>query len=491
MSRPRSIAVVGGGLTGLTATHRLGEFVTARNLPIDVTLFEAGPRLGGLIGTQHIDGHVVETGADSFITNKPWAVDLCKRLGLEDQLIRTNREYQRSFILHEGRPVQTPEGFELLVPRKLRALLASPFLTAQGKLDAANEAFVPPNMDDTDESLADFTRRRFGQEMLERIVQPMVGGIYTADPEQLSMRATLPRFVDMEREYGSLLRAVWQERGSSLTDGDFGESDPPSGISGARYGLFASLKDGMSTLLDALEQRVRLSAHVETDTSIQSVIPLPSCGYELTTSGGDSRSVDGVILALPAYQAGQLIREWDGTLADRLLQILYASSAIVVTAHRLSDVRHPLDAFGLVIPHVEHRRILAVSFLSRKFEGRSPEGTVQLRTFVGGAMQPEQLDQDDESLMGMVLEELQDIFGVEGEPLFRCVTRYDRAMPQYHVGHLDLVADIEQREAGHVGFALAGNAYRGVGMPDSIHSGEQAAQRVLTQLMATDGSSSP
>ncbi|MEZ6053694.1 MAG: protoporphyrinogen oxidase [Planctomycetaceae bacterium] len=482
MNGTRSIAVVGGGLTGLAAAHHLGELIEAKQLPIEVTLFEASSRVGGVFGTLHIDGHIVETGADSFITNKPWAADLCKRLGLEDQLISTNSEYQRSFILYEGRPVQTPDGFELLVPRKLRALLSSPFLSPQGKLDVANEAFVPPRTDEADESLADFTRRRFGQEMLDRIVQPMVGGIYTANPEHLSMQATLPRYVNMEREHGSLLRAVWQERTSSEQDGSGGEMDPPSGISGARYGLFASLKDGMSRLLDALEQRVRSIARVELESPVLSVAPQSSGGYRVTTSGGEASTFDGLILALPAYRSGQLITEWDTSLAERLSQIPYASSAILVSAHNLSDIEHPLNAFGLVIPHQEKRKVLAVSFLSRKFKGRSPDETIQLRTFVGGAMQPELFERDDASLIAMVRKELRDILGVRGEPLFHHLARYERAMPQYHVGHLDLVADIERREAEHRGLALAGNAYRGVGVPDSVHSGEQAAARVFNEL---------
>ncbi len=475
------IAVVGGGLSGLAAAHRLGELANAQQRRIDVTLLEAGPRLGGLIGTQHIDGHIVELGADSFITNKPWAVNLCERLSLTDQLISTNPRYQRSLILLEGHPVPTPEGFELLLPRQLKSLLSSPFLSLPGKLQVANEAFMPPKLDNADESLADFVRRRFGQELLDRIVQPMVGGIYTADPEHLSMRATLPRFVQREQQHGSLLRSVWYERRIALHSSDV-EDLTPSGISGARYGLFVSLKGGMSQLLTTLGQRVQKSAHVITHAVVKAIEPIPEGGSLLTTIDGERQPFDAVILALPADRAGELVRSWDAELSTRLSRIPYASSAIVVTAHRLTDITHPLDAFGLVIPHAEGRRVLAVSFLSRKFAGRSPDGTVQLRTFVGGAMQPQWLEQDDDSLVHMVREELQALLGVQGEPLFQRVARYERAMPQYHVGHLDLVTEIESLQQRHPGFALAGNAYRGVGIPDSIHSGEQAAERVFSTL---------
>ncbi|MGD9855506.1 MAG: protoporphyrinogen oxidase [Planctomycetaceae bacterium] len=487
MTGPRSIAVIGGGITGLAAAHRLGELAAARHAPIEVTLFEASGRVGGVFGTESLAGHTVETGADSFITNKPWALELCRRLGLEERIITTNPRYRRSLILYRGQPQPTPDGLELIVPRSLRSLFASPLLSQAGKFAVAAEPFVPAKSVAADESLADFVRRRMGPEMLERIVQPLVGGIYTSDPEHLSMQATLPRFVQMEREHGSLLRAVSQERDASGSDSfpvtSMG-SDPPS-ISGARYGLFVSLRGGMSELLDALEACVRKSAYVELNTAVRAIEPLADGGYRLTPAAGDVRTFDGVIVALPAYRAAALVSDWDAQLAGHLDRIPYASSAIVVTGHRLADIAHPLDAFGLVVPHVEGRRILAVSFLSRKFEGRSPEGTVQLRTFVGGAMQPDVLQQDDAALVAMVREELRDLLGVTGEPLFQRIARYERGMPQYHVGHLDLVAAIEARERSHVGFALAGNAYRGVGIPDSIHSGETAVERIFNFLTSS------
>lgn len=477
-SPPSRIAIIGGGISGLAAAHRLIELADEHDQRVDVTLFEATDRLGGVFGTQTIDGFTVETGADSFITNKPWAVNLCERLGLGDQLIGTNEQFRRSLILHDSRPVPTPDGFELLVPRKLRALLSSPFLSMEGKLRAAAEAFVPPRTDPTDESLADFVRRRFGQEMLDRIVQPMVGGIYTSDPERLSMAATLPRFVEMERRHGSLLRAVWSERHQAASD------EPPDDIpSGARYGLFVTLVGGMSELLNTLDHRLRFHTTIQLSTRVATVIPGNDGKITLTADDQPNEPFDAVILAVPTYIAADLVHPWDSELSARLNQIEYASSAIVVTGHRLADISHPLDAFGLVIPHCEGRRILAVSFLSRKFPGRAPEGHVQLRTFVGGAMQSELLAMEDAALITMVREELQSLLDVEGEPSLAVVTRYDRAMPQYHVGHQQRVAAIEAAAAKHSRLALAGNAYHGVGLPDAIHSGEQAAERVFRSIV--------
>jgi oxygen-dependent protoporphyrinogen oxidase len=322
-------------------------------------------------------------------------------------------------------------------------------------------------------------------------VQPIVGGIYTSDAEKLSMQATLPRFVRMERTHGSLLRAVWEERRqcSRASPASAGDAAPASGdpaelhISGARYGLFASLAGGMSELLDALEGRIRASAHIELKSAVASLEPLSTGGYRLSAEGRPAADFEGVVLALPAYCAARLISPWDPVFAEELDHILYASSAIAVTGHALRDIHHPLDAFGLVVPRVENRRILAVSFLSRKFAGRSPEGTVQLRTFVGGALQPELLQQDDASLLAMVLEELREILGVGGKPLFHYIARYERAMPQYHVGHREQIAAIEGLERAHPRLTLAGNAYHGVGIPDCIHSGEQAAERLMQSFL--------
>ena len=257
--RAPRIAVVGGGITGLAAAHRLIELARAAQRPIDLVLYEASDRLGGVFGTRRIGEYVVETGADSFITDKPWAIDLCRRLGLESRLIPIDPRYRRALILHHGRTQPVPEGLNLLAPSSVRGLLRSPLLSVAGKLRAALEYFVPRGGDSDDESLASFVRRRFGREMLERIAQPIVGGIYTADPEQLSLAATLPRFLQMERESGSLIRAARRARGRR----------PAADASGARYGLFVSLQDGMSELPDALAARVRADARIECGRGIE------------------------------------------------------------------------------------------------------------------------------------------------------------------------------------------------------------------------------
>ena len=508
---PRRIAIIGGGLSGLAAAHRLMELTQPASLPAssrcEITLLEAGPRLGGIVGTTHLNGYLIDTGADSFLTNKPGAIGLCRRLGLEDKLVATDPRYRGVHVVCEGRPVPVPTGFQLLSPTAIWPMLTTPILSPWGKLRLLMESCVPSRIarDATelaDESLASFVRRRFGREVLERLVQPLVGGIYTSDPEQLSLAATLPRFLEQEREFGSLIRAARAAKSNESTRG--AQSRPATSSdqtsSGARYGLFTGLAGGMEDLLAALRSRVEAGCTVKLNTRVTAIQrPLTNpqreqgvfrsaasaSPFRLTLSDGTHHSFDAVIVATTTHHAALLLDGLAPELATELRQIEYASSAIVVTGHRLADVAHPLDSFGLVVPHRERRRILATSFSSRKFPKRAPAGSVLLRTFVGGAMQPELNDLPDDELLRIVQSELNELLGVRGEPELSLVVRYPRAMPQYHVGHLDRVARIEALTARHSGLALAGNAYRGVGIPDAIQSGESAAERTLAKLGLT------
>ena len=471
-SKTWHVAVIGAGLSGLAAAHRLVELCTRDARPLDLVVYEAGARVGGLVGTRTIGNYRVELGADSFITNKPWAVDLCRRLGIEERLIPTAARYRRSLVLRHGKPLPVPDGFQLLSPVDMGAVLRSSIFSWHGKLRMALEYVLPRGGSEADESLAHFVRRRFGNEALERLVQPLVGGIYTSDPEKLSLQATMPRFLEMEREHGSLIRALKRQQQA-------GRSDDPT-ASGARYGLFATPSGGISEVVEALSTKVASAANVRLETEVQRIVPhADRRGFILELPAGTHAHFDAVIVALPAFRAARLIEGFAPRAAVALDSIEYASTAIVVSGHKLADVQHPLDAFGLVVPAIEKRKILAVSFTSRKFPDRAPEGCVQLRTFVGGAMQPELLEQSDDEIKLLVQRELEEIFGVTWRPDFAIVARWMRSMPQYHVGHLDLVSRIESELASMPTLALAGNALYGVGIPDSIHSGEMAAERVF------------
>ena len=477
MTSPLRIAVIGGGITGLAAAHRLMELNQANSpseRPLQITLFEAGPRLGGLIATQQIAGYTLELGPDSFITNKPWAVKLCQRIGLESQLIPTDSKFRRSLVLRNGKPEVVPEGFQLMTPAQAWPVLTSPIFSWWGKLRMGCEYFLPRKRPGTgsvadDESLASFVRRRFGQEALERLVQPLVGGIYTSDPEKLSLRATLPRFLDMERDHGSLIRA---SRKAARTAGRSEHA------SGARYGLFATPEGGTGQIVQRLAERLDGAVALLLNTTVTGLEPNAAGGFTLQLNGSSGglppQQFDRVIMTLPTHKIADLVGPLSTEWAAALREIEYASTSIVVSGYRLADIQHPLDAFGLVIPAIEKRRVLAVSFTSRKFPNRAPEGCAQLRTFVGGAMQPELFQLSDAETKQLVREELRDLLGVTAEPDFEVLARYPRSMPQYHVGHLQRVARIREIGQTWPGIAL-------VGIPDSIHSGELAAEQILAQ----------
>jgi oxygen-dependent protoporphyrinogen oxidase len=473
------VAVIGGGLSGLAAAHRVIELAASPRAQSRVELFEAGSRLGGAIWTERIGDCIAELGADSFITNKPAAIELCRRLGLDGRLIAIDSAHRQALVLRRGKPVPIPDGFMLMAPGRIWPVLASPIFSPWGKLRMGLEYFIPRRTGSEDESVASFVRRRLGAEALDRLVQPLVAGIYTSDPEKLSLAATLPRFIEMERRHGSLIRAARAQRQAA-------ERSPEgtSRESGARYGLFASLRGGMSELVDALVGRIESAGTIHRDKGVRGLRRRSEAagGFELETADGREHSFDVVILALPANRAAELLSPIDAELSAALGEIEYASSAIVVTGHHERDIEHPLKASGLVIPAVEGRQILSISFASRKFAGRAPAGEVVLRTFVGGALQPELLQRSDEELTRLVRSELGDILSVRGEPTFVRISRHDGAMPQYCIGHRERVARIVTQLAGHPTLALAGNAYEGVGIPDCVQSGENAALRVFSAL---------
>jgi len=471
------LAVIGGGISGLAAAHRLTELRTQSQQPVEITLFEAGPYPGGVAGTKHIGEYLVETGADMFITSQPAGVRLCERLGLAERLMTTSTEFRGSLVLRKGRPIPVPEGFMLLSPGRILPVLTSPIFSPWGKLRMGCDLILPRGRRQPDESLADFVRRRLGREALDRLIQPLVGGIYTSDPERLSLRATLPRFLEMESQHRSLILASRRQNAGSPAE---------SSGSGARYGLFVTLPGGISELFERLVNVLQERIHLKTGTAVRSLKKRDDGRFDVELDSG-CEVFDGVIAATPApitarFLSGLADVHPGPELRSLLTGIEYASTAIVVSGHRLADIRHPLNAFGLVIPAIEKRRVLAVSFTSRKFPGRAPAGRILLRTFVGGAMQPELLQHDDATILRIVREELRDILGVEGEPDFAEVAWHRNAMPQYHVGHVERVARIRALTALVPGLELAGNAYSGVGLPDCIQSGESAAQRLVSDL---------
>jgi len=468
------VVVIGGGLSGLTAAYRIAGRGRDARRPVEVVLLEGKDRTGGVIWTDRVDGFTLEGGPDSFITNKPWAVDLCKSLGLADDLIGTDPRHRRSFVVRDGRLLPVPEGFVLMAPSRIGPMLTSPVLSLKGKLRMLLDLVKPRGDQEGDESLASFVKRRLGREAFERLVQPLVGGIYTADPNELSVRATLPQFLTMEKNHGSLiLGAMRQARQSRWAE---------KNASGARYGMFVTPADGMDTLTGALEAALPPGS-VRTGTAVRRVSRGTGASpWVVELLDGPPIEADAVVLATEAHASARLLDTVDPGLALQLRAIPYASSVIVNVAYPRDRVAHPLDGFGAVVPAVEKRSILAVSFSSVKFPRRAPAGTVLMRVFVGGATQPELFDRDDEEIKSLVRAELYELLGARGEPLLVEVGRHPRAMPQYTLGHLDRVAAIRRQAAMHPRLILAGNAFEGVGIPDAVRAAEQAADSALSAL---------
>ena len=453
------IVIIGGGISGLAAAHRVLEL----NKSAQVTILEASDRLGGTIQTEHRDGFLIERGPDSFISEKPHAVALAKRLGIESQLIQTNEEYRRSFIVREGRLRPVPEGFQLMAPSRMWPFITSDVFSIPGKMRMAADLILPRKSANGDESLASFVRRRLGEEALTRMAQPMVGGIYTADPETLSLRATLPRFLDMEQKHRSLILAMARLGRAQKT-----------GTSGARYSLFLSFNRGMQTLVEPL---TRINADLRVNTRAQRLTF--DQGWTITTDKDEVFKEDAVCLAVPAYIAASLLT---GELADKLRRINYASTATINFGYRRAAIAHPLNGFGFVVPFIEKRSLIACTFSSVKFSGRAPEGHVLLRAFAGGALQAEIFALEESELAARVEEDLRELLGINEAPLFVETAKWERSMPQYEVGHLDRVNEIEKLVNQLPGLTLAGNSYRGAGIPDCIRSGESTAEAMITFL---------
>jgi oxygen-dependent protoporphyrinogen oxidase len=462
--QPPRLAVIGGGISGLAAAHRLHALLPAAEL----RLFEAGPRLGGALHSQRSGDLLLEHGADSFITKTPWAVNLCDELGLADQLMPTNQQHRRALVVRKGKLHPVPEGFVVMQPRKWGPLLRSPVLSVAGKLRALAEPWISTptaaRAPGYDETVASFATRRLGRETFDRLVEPLMAGIYVADATELSLAATMPEFLEAERTHGSLRRAAQAAAN--------GQSS-----AGARYESFLTLRRGMSSLVDALAATLP-SDCVEVNSPVVELARVADRRWSVTPSGRPAGEFDGVVLALPAPKAATLVEKIDPQLAHLLARIDYASSVVVTHVYARSALAQPLEAFGFVVPRIEGRSLLAASFPSVKFPGRAPEDLVPIRMFLGGALHPEVAGLTDDDLSSLAHRELRDLLKVRSEPLESHVACWPTSMPQYRVSHVQQAGAIEHLASAHRGLALAGNAYRGVGIPQCIHSGTDAAEKL-------------
>ena len=468
----KDIIVIGGGISGLAAAHRLTELSRTGSTAYRVTLLEASDRLGGVIATEHAGNLLLELGPDSYITDKPAALRLCERLGLADRLIAPQQGSLKLYTVHRGALEPLPEGFLLMAPTRVGSVLQSPLFSWSGKLRMALEPLIPRRSHDGDESLASFVRRRLGREVLERVAQPLIGGIYASDPEALSLAATMPRFREMERSHGSVIvgsRRAQRRRAQAADE------------TGARWSLFVSIDGGMEVLVRRIEEALGPSVARLGETA-RELSWNPDARRWRVDTGHAGLEADAVICTLPAFAAARALTTLDSELAGELGAIPFSSTATVNLAYRRRDITHPLDGYGFVVPHVEERKVMACTFSSVKYAGRAPEDIALLRCFAGGALQPDLLDQPDQLLEAQVREDLEALLGISGTPILCRTTRYPDCMPQYNVGHLDRVERIETRLQQFPTLALAGKSYRGVGIADCIGSGEAAAEGMVDHL---------
>ena len=465
------IVIIGGGIAGLAAAY-----YTKKNIPDrHITVIEADSHWGGKIMTDRValsDGQfIIEGGPDSFLVTKPWGVALCKELGLGERLQGTNPNQKNTYILKKGRLLPIPEGLTMMIPSDISSMLRSRLISWSGKLRMGLDLLLPMKTNNGDESLSAFVSRRLGREAYENFIEPLMSGIYAGDGDQLSLLSTFPYLRDLETKYGSLARGARQVRKQSNNQAVHGSRSAfltlTTGLAEVVEALVRNLSSNGATLcLNTLAARItRNSEHGTWNT-------------ELDT--GESIESDALILATPAYVSGTLLASFDLDLASALQSIPYASTATVSLGYPLSKVPHKLDGYGYVIPRREGRKALACTWTTTKFPYRAPEGYALVRVFVGRAEQD--IPWDENELLELAKEELNLTLGVTAEPLVSRVFMWAKAMPQYNLGHPEILNRIDAALENYPGLVLAGNGYRGIGIPDCIHSGELAIEKVTRDL---------
>lgn len=460
------IAIVGGGISGLSAAYTLEEQRRA-GVEVEYVLYEASARLGGVLRTEQVNGCVVEAGPDSFVTEKPWAADLCRDLGIGDQLIGSNDADRKTYILTRGRLVEMPDGLMFLVPTKILPTGLSPLFSWATKLRMAKELLHPPRAVEHDESVAEFVERHYGSEMVDRLADPLLSGVYGGEAANLSVRAVLPRFAEMERKHGSLGKAMLAAR-KKMSPGPRRLAPP----------LFTSLKNGMQSLTETLVSRLNPSA-LRRDTRVEAVQIQRQAGGWTVSAGLQSDHFNGVIVALPGPAASDVVRIASPELSAELAAVQYSSSITVGLGYD-HQVRRSLPAgFGFLVPRGEGKRLLAATFVHNKFPHRAPDDRALLRCFFAGKNAEQVWPYSDDQVVGIVLNELQQILGLRAQPLFARVYKWKSAMAQYGVGHLERLERMERLREPLPGLELAGNAYRGIGVPDCVRSGRDAANALL------------
>jgi len=465
------IVIVGGGIAGLASAYYAQKKAASLDIPLKISLLEADSYWGGKILTKRVNGFVIEGGPDTFIVTKPWAVQLCRDLDISHRLKGTNPHQKNTYILHNNKLLPLPDGLFMMIPTNIASMLRTGLLSWSAKLRMGMDFFIPPLSEIGEESMGDFVTRRIGRQAYERMVEPLMSGIYAGDGDKLSLQATFPYLRDLEIKHGGLVKGALAARRSRVGTG---KKPAPGSRS-----LFLTLKTGLVEIVEALVAELE-DAQVDLSLNTPVVdIRQENEGYTLLLQDGQEINTFGLILAVPSYVAGDLVTELTPNLAQELKAIEYVTTATVSLAFRKEDLVRPLDGYGYVIPRKEGRLALACTWTSTKFPHRAPEENVLLRVFIGRAGQEAQIDWDEAELLSIARNELRLTLGISAEPLQTHVFLWEKAMPQYNVGHVSRLSRIESELDNLPGLALAGNGYTGIGIPDCIHSGELAVERIL------------
>ena len=459
------ILVIGGGIAGLSAAYYASKVPDTR-----VTLLESSECWGGKITTDRVpfddSQFIIEGGPDTFLATKPWGVVLCKELGLSDRLHGTNPHKKNTYVLNRNRLLPLPDGLAMMIPTNIEAILRSRLVSWFGKARMGLDFVLPAKAVNADESLGTFVSRRLGREAYENLIEPLMSGIYAGDGDQLSLASTFPYLRDLELKYGSLARGALKMRAQSN-----GKS-----VQGSRS-AFLTPTTGLAEIVERLVEHLAAN-DVDLKLNVKArLITNDQSHYQVEVETGETLNTDSIILATPAFVSGTLLASLDPILASELQSIPYASTATVSLAYRLADVPRDLDGYGYVIPRREGRRALACTWTSTKFPHRAPEGYALIRVFVGRAGQDIPWNKSD--LLALAQEELNLTLGITADPLLHRVFLWDKAMPQYNLGHPETLNRIDAALEKHPGLALAGNGYRGIGIPDCIHSGELAVKKIV------------
>jgi len=467
----KKIIIIGGGIAGLATAYRIQRKIS-EGADLECVLLEGSDRFGGKISTEKSDGFVIERGPDSFISQKPAAIQLCKQLGLEDRLTGTNPNSPNTFVYTGGKLMTMPDGLSLMIPTKFLPFALTPLFSLPGKIRMALDLLIPRKEGDSDESLASFVRRRMGEEALSKMAEPMLAGIYASDPEKMSIGSTFPMFVETERKYRSLIIGMLARKKAMLMN----SSKHPT----TSYSLFMTLKDGLGEMVDAV---IKKSPGVQFKSGAKvAALEKKEDGWHAKLEDGWECQADAIILATPAAITSKILYPIAPDSAELLNRIHYVTTATVTLGYKKEGFSHSLDGFGFVVPKAEGCSILACTWTSSKFPHRAPEGYVMLRCYLGGAIQEEIAEKDSETLEKLVRDDLQKIMGIKETPVFCKVFQNHKSNVQYHVNHSERIDAIMENLKNFPGLFLTGSAYHGIGIPDCIQDGNQTAESVFEFL---------